>query len=51
MAKKSMVTLICSQCLSRNYSTPKNKVVNPDRLTLMKYCKKCGQHSLHKETK
>lgn len=31
MTKKSYVTLICSNCLSRNYSTAKNKLVNPNR--------------------
>ena len=29
----------------------KNKKNNPDRMELKKYCKFCGAHTLHKETK
>lgn len=48
---KEKVILVCSECLSRNYSIPKNKRVNVERLELNKFCKKCGKHTLHKETK
>jgi len=48
---KQKVILVCSECLSRNYSVVKNKRVNVERLELNKYCKKCGKHTLHKETK
>ncbi|MDU2159474.1 MAG: 50S ribosomal protein L33, partial [Veillonella sp.] len=24
---------------------------NPDRIEMMKYCKFCGKHTLHRETK
>ncbi len=51
MAKKNLVILTCSQCLARNYSTHKNKKSNLERLQLQKFCKKCGTHTLHKETK
>ncbi|MBP3853342.1 MAG: 50S ribosomal protein L33 [Erysipelotrichaceae bacterium] len=45
------VTLVCSECLSRNYFTNKNKKTNLERLEIKKYCPKCGKHTLHKETK
>ncbi|NBK96887.1 MAG: 50S ribosomal protein L33 [Clostridia bacterium] len=45
------VILTCSECLSRNYTTHKNKHTHTERIELKKYCKKCGKHTLHKETK
>jgi len=51
MAEKNRVTLTCSECLSRNYSTYKNKKTNTQRLQLMKYCKHCNKKTLHTETK
>lgn len=45
------VILTCTRCLSRNYTTKRNKKTNTERLELKKYCKKCGEHTLHKETK
>jgi large subunit ribosomal protein L33 len=48
---KEKVILVCSECLSRNYTITKNKRVNVERLELNKYCKRCGKHTLHKETK
>ncbi|TFG81261.1 MAG: 50S ribosomal protein L33 [Erysipelotrichales bacterium] len=52
MADKSeKVILTCTVCLSRNYSTRRNKKNATERLQLMKFCKKCNEHTLHKETK
>mgnify|MGYP001035432463 FL=1 len=48
---KEKIILVCTECLSRNYSVAKNKRVNTERLELKKYCKKCNKHTLHKETK
>ena len=45
------VTLACSECKRRNYTTNKNKKNNPDRIELNKYCPFCKKHTLHKETK
>lgn len=45
------VILTCSECLSRNYTTHKNKNTHTERIEIRKYCKKCGKHTLHKETK
>ncbi|XMB86660.1 50S ribosomal protein L33 [Mycoplasmatota bacterium WC44] len=48
MRKK--VILVCSDCMSRNYSIEKN-LTSSDRLEVKKYCKKCNKHTVHKETK
>ncbi|MCG1013309.1 50S ribosomal protein L33 [Tepidanaerobacter sp. GT38] len=45
------IVLACTECKERNYFTQKNKKNDPDRLELNKYCKRCGKHTLHKETK
>ncbi|SDK58513.1 50S ribosomal protein L33 [Sediminibacillus albus] len=45
------VVLACAKCLSRNYSTDKNKSENSGRLEVRKFCKRCGAHTLHRETK
>ena len=45
------VILTCTVCLSRNYTTHRNKKTHAERLELKIYCKKCGCHTLHKETK
>ncbi|GAB6933993.1 50S ribosomal protein L33 [Calditerricola satsumensis] len=46
-----IVTLECTQCKHRNYTTTKNKRTHPDRLELRKYCKHCNSHVLHRETR
>jgi large subunit ribosomal protein L33 len=48
---KVHVTLECTECKRRNYSTSKNKTTNPDRIELNKYCKWCNKQTVHKETK
>lgn len=45
------VTLACTDCKERNYTTTKNRRTNPDRLEFNKYCPRCAAHTLHKETK
>ncbi|MCI6216245.1 MAG: 50S ribosomal protein L33 [Bacillales bacterium] len=47
---REKVFLICSECLSRNYAVYKSKD-KTTRLELNKYCKHCGRHTLHKESK
>ncbi len=46
-----LVTLACNECKSRNYITSKNKKNDPERLELRKYCPRCRQHRVHRETK
>ena len=35
---RTMVTLACTECKRRNYTTKKNKQNNPERMELKKYC-------------
>jgi large subunit ribosomal protein L33 len=54
MAKKGVrpvITLACVECKERNYTTEKNRRNDPGRLELNKYCPRCRQHNLHRETK
>ncbi|HDN80264.1 MAG: 50S ribosomal protein L33 [Chloroflexi bacterium] len=54
MAKKAtriIITLACTQCKERNYTTEKNKVNDPGRLELRKYCPRCRAHTLHREVR
>ena len=48
---KEKVILVCSESLSIKYTITKNNRLNVNRLELNKYCKRCGKHTLHKETK
>ncbi|MGQ9860142.1 MAG: 50S ribosomal protein L33 [Thermodesulfobacteriota bacterium] len=48
---REIVTLACTECKRRNYTTTKNKRTTPDRLELKKYCRFCQKHTPHKETK
>jgi len=52
MAKKGnriLVGLVCSICKNRNYITEKNKINSPEKLSLKKYCSRCGKSTTHKE--
>ncbi|RMF93525.1 MAG: 50S ribosomal protein L33 [Candidatus Schekmanbacteria bacterium] len=51
MAERIIVSLACSQCKRKNYTTTKNKRTTPDKLEFSKYCPFCRCHTLHKETK
>lgn len=48
---RDIITLACSECKSRNYTTMKNKKNDPNRLEMNKYCKVCRKHTLHRETR
>ena len=48
---RTKITLACTDCKQRNYNTMKDKKVHPDRMETKKYCKFCGKHTLHRETK
>jgi large subunit ribosomal protein L33 len=48
---RQSVTLACTDCKRRNYITTKDKQNDPDRIELKKYCKWCGHHTVHKETR
>ena len=46
-----IITLECTQCKERNYSTTKNKKNDANRLELKKYCPRCNSHTTHRETR
>ncbi|MFH1199291.1 MAG: 50S ribosomal protein L33 [Candidatus Omnitrophota bacterium] len=48
---REIITLECTVCKNRNYTTTKNKKTHQDRLELKKYCRFCRKHSPHKEIK
>ena len=48
---RDTITLACTECKQRNYTTTKNKSVTTERVELSKYCKFCKAHTAHKETK
>jgi large subunit ribosomal protein L33 len=48
---REKIILVCSECLSRNYSTTKNKQTTKTRVELNKHCSTCKKHTLHKESK
>ncbi|MEA4815540.1 MAG: 50S ribosomal protein L33 [Lachnospiraceae bacterium] len=48
---RTRITLACTDCKQRNYSTTKDKKKQPDRIEMKKYCKFCKTHTVHKETK
>lgn len=49
--KRPIIRLMCSECKQGVYTTRKNPINTPDRMTFSKYCKVCRKHTLHKETK
>jgi len=53
MAKKGggreLITLACTDCRERNYHTSKNRRNDPDRIELMKFCRRCRARKSHRE--
>ena len=52
MARKStdarqVITLQCTDCRERNYSTIKNRRSHTSRMELRKYCSRCQGHQVH----
>ncbi len=48
---REKIILVCSECLSRNYTATKNKDTQKQRIEVSKYCPKCNKHTIHKESK
>ena len=46
-----IITLACSECRERNYTSEKNRRNDQARLELRKYCSRCRNHQMHRETK
>ncbi len=45
------IGLACTICGSRNYTKPAGSKNRTDRLEVKKFCKYCGKHTTHKETR
>jgi large subunit ribosomal protein L33 len=50
-SNRDQITLECTKCKERNYSTTKNKRKHPQRVEYKKYCPRCDVHTEHKETR
>ena len=50
-SKRTRVTLECTECKQRNYTTTKDKKLHPERMETKKYCRFCRPHTMHKETR
>ncbi|HJW91207.1 MAG TPA: 50S ribosomal protein L33 [Anaerolineales bacterium] len=48
---RPVITMACTECKSRNYTTEKNRRNDPGRMELNKFCPRCRCHRLHRETK
>ena len=48
---REIITLECTECKRRNYTTTKEKKNTPGRLEIKKFCKFDRKHTIHKETK
>ena len=46
---REIITLACSECKRRNYTTTKDRKRTPDRLELKKYCRFERKHTVHRE--
>ena len=48
---REKIILALGECKNRNYFTPTNKRLHPERVESKKYCPRSNKHQLHKETK
>ena len=48
---REIITMQCTDCKNKNYSTTKNKKTTTERLEMNKFCRKCRKHTSHKEIK
>ncbi len=48
---REMVTLACSECKRKNYTSTRDKKKSKEKLELRKYCPYCRKHTIHREVK
>ena len=48
---RDIITLACTDCKNRNYTTTKNKKTMPEKMEIKKYDPKARKHVMYKETK
>ena len=47
---RKIITLVCTNCLARNYKVAKN-TLSSKKMQLNKYCPKCQKTTIHRETR
>ena len=45
------ITLACTECKQRNYTSTRNKRRTTERVELKKYCRFDRKHTVHREVK
>jgi len=48
---REIITLECTECKGRNYTTTKNRRKHSERLEMKRFCRRCRKHTGHKESK
>jgi large subunit ribosomal protein L33 len=48
---REQITLQCTECKSRNYTSMRDKRKKTERLELKKYCRFDRKHTVHREAK
>ena len=48
-ANRVIITLACTECRERNYTSEKNRMNDTGRIALKKYCPRCRSHTEHRE--
>jgi large subunit ribosomal protein L33 len=48
---REQITLQCTECKRKNYTSMKNKKTTTERIELKKFCPFCRHHHPHKEIK
>ena len=48
---RELITMACTECKRRNYTSTKNKRTTTGRLEKKKFCAFEKKHTLHRETK
>ena len=48
---REIITLACTECKRRNYTSTKNKRAGAERIELKKYCRAERKHTVHREQK
>ena len=51
MGNRTIITLECTVCKERNYTTDKNKRTTPDKIEIKKYDPVVRKHVIYKEAK
>ncbi|HUP66432.1 MAG TPA: 50S ribosomal protein L33 [Thermoanaerobaculia bacterium] len=50
-AVREIITMQCTECKRRNYSTTKNRKTSTEKLELKKFCRFDRRHTVHREAK